>query len=373
MAEEPEPLSLGYMPVEILIKISGELDIKDALHLAQTSKDMHKVYEQHMIYIIRPILAREFSPLDALLRITDVAREVPFTPWLNRRTYFAGVLVSDEDRFAQLPEIHFRKEHLVQVMDVVKAVSKWEAAFPRLRFAELAEERRRLRPHEKERLRHALYTLWRYANSYHQYHDDYHAKDEVCANSLRTLSTLQLYELLDLWKTIQAAVTTQLCPSVSILLWNEGLAMSEEYLELRGWGDGVENDIIIGNVLSLRPDQLLELLDLVAVYPTASKRTLEKKIQDYQPTVEKGFESLGYTLSRVIGERLNIFPAELEEYVAKFVSGRNFPIAFGGILDDDFSMEELRSQLSSDGGDGLVEDDGDIDGSFSDEPTDQAF
>lgn len=233
VAKKSEPLSLGGIPVELLVKIFCELDIKDALRLAQTSRNMHEVYKKHSIYILGPILAREFGPLDALLRITDVSRagvEIPFSPWVNRRTYFAGTLISDEDKFGLLPEVQFRQEHMPQVMDIVKAVRKWESAFPRLRFAELAEERRRLRPHEKERLRHALYTLWRYANSYHQHHDDYGVsgllarspeQGEIRANSLRALSTLQLYELLDLWKTIRAAVATQLCPSVSMLLRNE--------------------------------------------------------------------------------------------------------------------------------------------------------
>jgi hypothetical protein len=117
-----------------------------------------------------------------------------------------------------------------RVMEVVKAVSRWESAFPRLRFAELAEERRRLRTHEKQRLRCALYNLWRYSNSYHQHHDGYDVRlpwntspqqGEVRAESLRLLSTMELYELQDLWKTIRAAVSTQLCPSVSVLLMDE--------------------------------------------------------------------------------------------------------------------------------------------------------
>lgn len=232
-AMEPGGPSLGAMPVEILVRIFSELDIKDALRLAQASRNMHEIYETHSIYILGPILAREFSPLDALLRITSLSRtefEIPFSPWSNRHIYFAGSLISDDDKFAHLPEIRFKQEHMPQVMDVVKAVSKWESAFPRLRFAELAEERRKLQPHEKERLRHALYTWWRYANSYHQHHevDDVNGVWARCAklapiraSSISTLSTLQLCELLDLWKTIYAAVATQLCPSVSMLLKNE--------------------------------------------------------------------------------------------------------------------------------------------------------
>ncbi len=91
----------------------------------------------------------------------------------------------------------------------------------------------------------------------------------------------------------------------------QGNSISETFLELRGWGDGVENDVIIGNVLRLRPDQLLELLDFVAVNPTASKSTLVPWIRSCHPKVEEAFENLSHTLSRVIGERLNIFPEEL--------------------------------------------------------------
>jgi hypothetical protein len=231
MAKEPSPLRLQFLPVEVLTVIYGDLDMKHALRLARSNKLLRAIYESNSIRILGPILMREFSPLDGLLRL--VARddfEVPFSAWFNRRIKFAGWLISDDNRFADVPEIRFKQEHMPEVMKVVKAVSMWEAVFPRLRFAELAEERRRLRPHEKARLRCALYNLWRYANSYHQHHDDYDAsfswamspeQGEVRANSLRLLSTMELYELQDLWKTIQAAVTTQLCPSVSLLLRNE--------------------------------------------------------------------------------------------------------------------------------------------------------
>jgi len=127
-ADEPGPLELRSLPVETVIKIYCELDIKAALRLAQTSKHMHDVYEKHSIYILGPILMRDFSPLDGLLRLIDVSRndfEVPFSAWFNRRIYFAGWLISDDDeRFASVPEIQFRQEHVPKVMEVVKAVSK---------------------------------------------------------------------------------------------------------------------------------------------------------------------------------------------------------------------------------------------------------
>lgn len=225
-----EPPELQSLPVEILIKVYGYLDIKHALRLARTSKLLCDIYESNSIYILEPILMREFSPLDGLLRLTDVARdyfEVPHAVWFKRRICFAGRLIADDDTSAAIPEIQIKQEHMSEVMKVVKAVSRWESAFPRLRFAELVEERRTLRPHEKERLRRALYSLWRYANSYHHHHHydsgvshswlTSHDQAEVRADSLRSLSTMELYELQDLWKTVRAAVTTQLCPSVSVL------------------------------------------------------------------------------------------------------------------------------------------------------------
>ena len=131
--------------------------------------------------------------------------------------------------------------------------------------------------------------------------------------------------------------------------------MSDVYLELRAWGDGLENDIIVGNVLRLGPDKLLELFDFVAEHPTVSKGQLLSMIRAHHSTIDCGYETLSHTLTRVIGERLHIFPRELNESVVKFVAERSFPIPFGGILDDEFAMEELRSQLSSDGGEGLAE------------------
>lgn len=113
--------------------------------------------------------------------------------------------------------------------------------------------------------------------------------------------------------------------------------------------------MIIGKVLRLRPDKLLDLLEFVAVNPTASKSTLVAMIRSFHPTVDRAYETLSHSLARVIGERLHILPEELNGSVAKFVTERNFPIPFGGILDDEFAMEELRSQLSSDGEEGVTE------------------
>lgn len=115
------------------------------------------------------------------------------------------------------------------------------------------------------------------------------------------------------------------------------------------------------------------MLDFVADHPTASKDTLVSKIRSHHPTVSSAHETLSHTLTRVLGERLHIFPEGLNESVAKFVAERNFPIPFGGILDDESAMEELRSQLSSDGGEGLAEDDEEDNASSFDESTDEDY
>jgi hypothetical protein len=138
------------------------------------------------------------------------------------------------------------------------------------------------------------------------------------------------------------------------------------YLQHLGWGDGLENDIIVRNVLRLRPDYLLDLLDFVADHPTTSKDKVRSMIRDRHPTVHHACESLSHTLARVVGERLNIFPGTLNESMAKFVAERNFPIPFGGILDDEYAMEELRSHLSSDGREGWPDSESEEGSFFSD-------
>lgn len=231
-AETPEPRLLQGFSVEILVHIFGCLDIKYALRLARASKYLRGLYLENEIYILLPILSRDFSPLDGLLRTPDASPEVltnPLSAWHNRPIKFAGVIISTGDKHGHLPELRFQRENLGKVMEVVKAVSQWERAFPRLRFANLVEERRLLRPHEKGRLRRALYVFWRFANSYHGKQDDYdlslmrysESVSEVPRNSLRALSTTQLYELRDFWETVYEAVRTKVCPSVSLLRENE--------------------------------------------------------------------------------------------------------------------------------------------------------
>ncbi|KAB5585304.1 hypothetical protein GE09DRAFT_1070180 [Coniochaeta sp. 2T2.1] len=359
--DEPEPPSLRSLPTELLIKIFSELPIKDAFHLAQTNRNLHGIYKEHAMQILKPIFTREFGPLEPLLRIAanscaDV--DPPFETWLSFPISFGGKSISNDPEHSNLPRVRFGKEHIPNIMEVVKAVSQWELAIPRLRFAKVTVERRSLRPHEKERFRRALYTLWRYSNTYHKHFDDHDVREdwfrsrefrELRANSLRALSTAELHELKDLWETIRSAVTTQLCPSYSLLLDTEarprfpsvrihsnliqGNWISDQDLDERSWGDEPGYSFIIGNVLRLAPDQLITLLDHIAAYPTAKKITLRKWFRSLHPTYDRALETLSDTLDAVLAERLSTVQEEMRPELMRFWEVNRFPNPSGGILD----------------------------------------
>lgn len=399
MAQDGPP-SLEIMPVELLVQIFTELDLEDALALAKTSLLLARVFKDNWNSILLPILSREFSPVESLLRIPHPDYEDrPLSAWHRPRTYFGGILISKEeikevdDKKAfpdgkALPELRFERKHMGTLIRRCRVVKKWEYDFPSLRFSEHDFKRRLLKPHENERLRHALYAWWHYAWLFHRDHEGpswarSRGMPDIRCNNLRQMTTLQLYQLQDLWKTLRAEVS-RLCPSVSKLLREEvtdlpaffimslltgwqGDHITPDYAERVGWGDGDQNRRIVATFMKLAPDGLLHLCSDPQL--TASRESLIRQTRFVlHPGIENGFESLSDALWTVLQERTahNSSETGLEEYLAE----GGYPGLHGGILDVPPVLPQgPHDEYGSDGGQGLDEYDANVEVPFSNEPT----
>ncbi|KAF3766383.1 hypothetical protein M406DRAFT_290838, partial [Cryphonectria parasitica EP155] len=231
--EDGADCGIMSMPVEMMLKIFGLLDLQSALNLAGVNNAIRSIFLKHQDTLVMDIMKAEMSPLDALLQhvvskpLEDV--NVCCGPCLRRRIYFKGRLISDgEDeesdpdgqthnslRPVTLDQTHFRK--LIRTYFTVK---KWEEFFPQYRFREIPADCRALRPREAERLRRALYQWMSYASHFHwesqrlTRYQPIEGSYDIRCRKLRVLSNMELVGLHDLWETVYAMVRVHICPSI---------------------------------------------------------------------------------------------------------------------------------------------------------------
>lgn len=238
--------TLDSIPVELVLKIIGCLDLKSIFNLAKSSKTLKKIYDSHREAIVLSTLRWELSPFDELLQFIVVQPqdfELLLGPCLRRRIYHKSKLLSDgeplesdDERQASLKPVMLAEEHFDRVLQLFKVVKGWEQLFPRYRFSN-ASDCRELHQREAQRLRGALYHWMTYAWYFqgdlsrpNKWIPQKSSSDIRCKR-IRLLSCTQLHELEDLWKVVRVIVEQEICPStemvqkemVSILdeLWEE--------------------------------------------------------------------------------------------------------------------------------------------------------
>lgn len=209
-------------PVEIILKIYESLDLESAFRLSETCKKLHEAFRAHSEVLTLTILSVELSPFDELLQCIVQTGEdlaVPLGPCLRRRIYHGKRLVSEGERPALseeahelLPPVSLDQEHFRRLISTYRLIKDWEQLFPQYRFRACLSDCRELRPHEKKRLRAALYQWMSYAQYFHgdfkrpsRFLPEARSMDIRC-QKLRMLSTVKLIELEDLWETVVSIV-----------------------------------------------------------------------------------------------------------------------------------------------------------------------
>ncbi|KAK0708989.1 hypothetical protein B0T26DRAFT_654380 [Lasiosphaeria miniovina] len=356
MAYSARTCTLEALPVETINEILSNVDDDSLIQVMRVSKYLRKIVQTNWADILRPIIERDFSPAEAFFRVFDVC---------SSNLVSAFDLFHDGDvRFGgQLMCRRSPEEGLTRVLKLCRTIKQWEVEFQRLRFVYHPQHSRTLRPHERQRLRQGLYTWWRFSRYFHSsYHfegtEDLHRfwlrrpeSPDVRCNFVRKFSTTQLHELFDMWQTIRAAVSMEICPSIVHV--REQLSRAEA--ARIGWGDPIENDHILATIMKLCPEDILHLL--VHRHRYATKTSVIQFVRLSNPFIEDSIEMFTQAIEVVLWEREKMLVAENGDDALEpdmyFPSSSGFPRRYGGIIDHrKAATERLRATYSHDAGKG---------------------
>jgi len=349
-------LRLENLPVELTNEILSNLDVESLVEVSLTSKHFHRIIHANRAAILLPILNRDFSPIDHLFRVFDLCSAAFFaTPGLDFpvNSWDSGYESSNASADEQLAlhplslvssrdsgydsgdsnhdgknvggkdvastltskkttgtTISGRDESSVRhqrlnhqypgpvVFKILLTVKQWEREFHRLRFYNHPQHSRILQAHELERLRHGLYAWWKYHHQRPRYFHYYgHAAALLFA---RQLPTSKLHELRDMWATIRAAVSREVCPSVSTVLEQSGDTLTVEEASRIGW-DSHDDDKghIPESIMSLRPEDVLHLL--VHRHRYTTKDSIVRFVAARLSSMHRSHNTSSRNISEIVG------------------------------------------------------------------------
>lgn len=395
MAYSARTCTLEALPVETINEILSNVDDDSLIQVMRVSKYLRKIVQTNWADILRPTIERDFSPAEAFFRVFDVCSSnlvSAFDLFHDGDVRFGGQLMCRRSSGVVLPSacndssVHLigggsnddgvpdrwttslsLKEGLTRVLRLCRTIKQWEVEFQRLRFVYHPQHSRTLRPHERQRLRQGLYTWWRFSRYFHSsYHfegtEDLHRfwlrrpeSPDVRCNFVRKFSTTQLHELFDMWQTIRAAVSMEICPSIVHVREQSGNTLSRAEAARIGWGDPIENDHILATIMKLCPEDILHLL--VHRHRYATKTSVIQFVRLRNPFIEDSIEMFTQAIEVVLWEREKMLVAENGDDALEpgmyFPSSSGFPRRYGGIIDHrKAATERLRATYSHDAGKG---------------------
>jgi hypothetical protein len=231
-AGQLEP-ALLKIPVELIVKMIELMDFGSVLNLARSNKRFKEIYEANRGHILLSVLQTDLSPFDRALQIITFKPEdieVPLGPCLRRRIYYKNKLICEgestqpgDGNHILLPPAVLDEGHFERLLSLFETVKAWEQLFPRYRFKPTSDCRE-LHPDESKRLRAALYCWMSYAQFFHgdlprpNGFVPQQGSTDIRCKRLRLLSDHELYELDDLWETVQRIVKEDICPSTEVVL-----------------------------------------------------------------------------------------------------------------------------------------------------------
>ena len=186
--------TLFVVPIEILVHILTFLDTDALCMVLKVSRYFRVIIDTHWIQILQHILERDYKPVD---RFFQLLADLKWSSATGLGT--PGPLVTS---------LAMHSSRLV--LQVCRVVETWERDFSRLRFAPCFLDARLLDPVERERVRRALYSWWRYALRFHGRSASWDAGN---LGFISQLSSAEIWELGDLWATIGGTIANDLCPS----------------------------------------------------------------------------------------------------------------------------------------------------------------
>lgn len=244
-------VGLGDLPVEILLDISGHLDLASLFNFSAVNHSLNGVFNRNKVTILLQVLAREFSPFDELLQVytasgddLDAAQQLyrprkivfkrfptdngllilPQPALLAHGANYSGTVAYPSATGRQGGGIGSGRTAILTsddfgpILTLCRLVRKWEQLFPQMRWFHYPAECRALRETELPRFRRAFYRWWLYGIYYHgelprpNVGHPMPFVSDIRMSQMRCLSTAELLELSDLAETMKDLILHYICP-----------------------------------------------------------------------------------------------------------------------------------------------------------------
>ncbi|KAK6583589.1 hypothetical protein PZA11_003319 [Diplocarpon coronariae] len=308
---EPPPnnptMSLATLSIELIQKILDLSELPDLLALARASRTIYRAFLGRRMHLLAQGLHNSYSPLPALLQLV-LANE----PDRSRRPI--GTEMRIDTLLARIvavgPSPKLGLDHMKKMVAYGKIADRWTELYPRLRWRVGSDNRRLLHPHEKHRLRKAIYHHWTYTTLFHSrtytqyspYPPSPASFDDPRHRLLRTYSTAEHIQLSEFLAHVEQLVESDLYPSNSIVQDHYSHALPARALAKMAWGEGSEYRRLVRDIMKLSPADILHLVENTS---TKTER------RDFLFAKEACFgdvpATMNYALSTVSVERARYF------------------------------------------------------------------
>ncbi|KAH6717607.1 hypothetical protein BKA61DRAFT_430400, partial [Leptodontidium sp. MPI-SDFR-AT-0119] len=261
-------MSIINLSTEILQKIYDYAELQDLVALARTSRRTYRVFLGRRMHLLTQGLHNSYSPLPSLLKLTlsneaDKSRK-PIGTEIRINTLLTRIVSVGTD-----PKLTL--EQMKKMVYYGRIADRWTELYPRLRWRNGSDNRRLLRPLEKERLRRAIYHHWTYTSLFHSrtytsyspYPPSPASLDDPRHRLLRTYSTAEQIQLSEYLAHLETLVESDLYPSNSIIRSQDPYSHSlpARALAKIAWGEGNEYRRLVRDIMKLSPADILHLVE----------------------------------------------------------------------------------------------------------------
>lgn len=263
-------MSITSLSTEILQRIYEYATIQDALHLAQTSRRNYRTFLGRRMPILEQTMQNSYGPLSELAKLV-----ISSEPDKSRRPMGTELRRSNMiDRINDVqdpPKLNL--DLMKKMMSFGKVAERWTEVYPRMRWRFGSSNRRLLRPHEKERLRRAVYNHWIYTNLFHdQTYTQFdprspasnHSRgvDDLRLGYIRSMPSQSLSDLSEFVYHIRMILELDLFPSNDIVQEYYSYGLPRRSLEKLAWGENTsEYQYLIDFIMKLGPCDMLHLVE----------------------------------------------------------------------------------------------------------------
>jgi len=259
-------MSITHLSTELLQRIYEYAELEDVVHLAQTSRRIYRAFLGRRMPLLEQGMHNSYSPLPSLLKLV-ISNE----PDKSRKPI--GTEVRINLILKKIIDVGDKPKLTLELMKKMvyygRIAERWTEIYPRLRWRFGSDNRRLLRPLEKERLRRAIYNDWTYTTLFHtrtymQYaprSPQPGALSDPRLRLLRTWSTVEHIQLSEFLGLMTQLIQLDLYPSNTVVQDHYSHTLPSRALAKIAWGEGNEYACLIRDIEKLSPSELLYLAE----------------------------------------------------------------------------------------------------------------